>query len=197
MYVRDAKNRDEVWLLDRIEEAEIDDPAFRSRDYVIALDEESSRKAGFGRIRVHKTEAGNFCELAFVYTLPPWRQQGVAAHVIERLVAEAGDEGYETVYTFTRQPSYFTPFNFEPLESSDLPEPVASRLETVRAERGDEVIAMRVHADDFTVPEEYRERFKNASPADEPEDGEVPVEETAEDFGIDPDEATYKYDTGS
>ena len=195
MYVRDAKNRDEVWLLDRIEEADIDDPAFRSRDYVIALDEETSRKAGFGRIRVHKTEAGNFCELAFVYTLPPWRQQGVGAHVIERLVAEASDEGYETVYTFTRQPSYFTPFGFEPRETGELPDPVRNRLETVREERGDEVIAMSVHGDDFAVPESFRDRFKEASPADNPEGGGV--EETPEDFGIDPSEATYKYDTGN
>ena len=196
MYVRDAKNRDEVWLLDRIEEADIDDPAFRSRDYVIALDEETSRKAGFGRIRVHKTDAGNFCELAFVYTLPPWRQQGVGAHILERLVAEAGDDGYQTVYTFTQQPAYFTPFGFEPQERADLPAPVTDRLETVQEERGDDVIALSVHADNFSVPETFRERFKSASPADDPEDGET-VEESAEDFGIDPSEATYKYDTGS
>ena len=32
MYVRDAKNREEVWLLDRIEEMGLDETAFRSRD---------------------------------------------------------------------------------------------------------------------------------------------------------------------
>jgi N-acetylglutamate synthase-like GNAT family acetyltransferase len=196
MYVRDAKNRDEVWLLDRIEEAELDDPAFRSRDYVIALDEETSRKAGFGRIRVHTVDAGEFCELAFVYTLAPWRQQGVGAHIIERLVAEAGDGGNDTVYTFTRQPGYFSPFGFEPREAADLPEAVRDRLETVREERGDDVIALQVDVDGFSMPEEFRDRFKTASPADDPEDGET-VEESAKDFGIDPSEATYKYDTGS
>jgi N-acetylglutamate synthase-like GNAT family acetyltransferase len=196
MYVRDAKNRDEVWLLDRIEEAELDDPAFRSRDYVIALDEETSRKAGFGRIRVHTVDAGEFCELAFVYTLAPWRQQGVGAHIIERLVAEAGDGGHDTVYTFTRQPGYFSPFGFEPREAADLPEAVRNRLETVREERGDDVIALQVDVDGFSMPEEFRDRFKTASPADDPEDGET-VEESAKDFGIDPSEATYKYDTGS
>ena len=196
MYVRDAKNRDEIWLLDRIEETDIDDPAFRSRDYVIALDEATSRKAGFGRIRAHTTDRGTFCELAFVYTLPPWRQQGVGAHILERLVAEAGDDGYGTVYTFTRQPAYFTPFGFEPQDAGDLPVPVEARLTTVREERGDDVIALRVRADDFDVPETFRERFKTASPADDPEDGET-VEESAEDFGIDPSKATYKYDTGN
>jgi hypothetical protein len=44
------------------------------------------------------------------------------------------------------------------------------------------------------MPDELRERFKDAAetveePADEPE-------ETAEDFGIDAENATYKYDTG-
>ncbi len=41
MYVRDARNRDEVWLLDAIEELGVDDASFRSRDYVIAVDEET------------------------------------------------------------------------------------------------------------------------------------------------------------
>jgi len=39
MYVRDAKNREEVWLLDHIEEMGLDETNFRSRDYVIAIDE--------------------------------------------------------------------------------------------------------------------------------------------------------------
>jgi hypothetical protein len=51
MYVRGAKKREEVWLLDRLDEFGLADPAFRSRDYVVALDEESGSKAGFGRIR--------------------------------------------------------------------------------------------------------------------------------------------------
>jgi hypothetical protein len=42
------------------------------------------------------------------------------------------------------------------------------------------------------MPDRLRERFK-AAVEDQP-DSEP--EETAEDFGIDPDEATYKYDTG-
>ena len=196
MNMSDLKEKKMGELTQMAKEADIDDPAFRSRDYVIALDEETSRKAGFGRIRVHKTDQGDFCELAFVYTLPPWRQQGVGAHILERLVAEAGDDGHETVYTFTRQPAYFTPFGFEPQEGTDLPEPVGERLAAVREERGDDVIALRAHADGFSVPDRFRERFKSAAPADDPEDGET-VEESPEDFGIDPSEATYKYDTGS
>jgi predicted DNA-binding protein len=53
---------------------------------------------------------------------------------------------------------------------------------------------MAVETERFRMPDDLRERFKNAAErVDEPDE----PEETAEDFGIDPDEATYKYDTGS
>jgi N-acetylglutamate synthase-like GNAT family acetyltransferase len=196
MYVRDAKNREEVWLLDRIEESGLEDPAFRSRDYVIALDERTNRKAGFGRIRVHKADGEEWCELAFVFTLAEWRDQGVGAHVVERLLAKASDESFDRVYTFTVEPDYFLTFGFQPVDSDDLPETLRERLETVRIERGEDAIAMRVQPGRFRMPEELRERFKAATPADTPDPGEVEIEETAEDFGIDPEETTYKYDTG-
>jgi hypothetical protein len=43
------------------------------------------------------------------------------------------------------------------------------------------------------MPESLREAFKRAAPHDADEESVV---EDAEDFGIDPDSATYKYDTG-
>ncbi|MFC6825444.1 GNAT family N-acetyltransferase [Halopelagius fulvigenes] len=197
MYVRDAKNRDEVWLLDRIEEMDLTDPAFRSRDYVIALDEETNERAGFGRIRVHRDgDEGDeeFCELALVATLERWRGQGVGAHVVERLLTKAGDEGFDDVYGFTAQPGYLLQFGFSPVDGEDLPPTLADRLDAVREERGDDAIAVRIAVEEFEMPTRLRERFKEAAPGDD--DGEVTVEETAEDFGIDPEEVTYKYDTG-
>ena len=41
----------EAWLLDQIERLGLDETAFRSRDYVIAVDEEQNERAGFGRRR--------------------------------------------------------------------------------------------------------------------------------------------------
>ena len=63
MYVRDAKNRDEAWLLDAIDRVGLDDVAFRSRDYVIAVDEDSGERAGFGRLLVHKADGEEAIEL--------------------------------------------------------------------------------------------------------------------------------------
>lgn len=192
MYVRDVKNREEVWLLDQIEALELDDAAFRSRDYVVAIDETTGRKAGFGRIRIHKVEGETYCELTSLGVLPEWRGQGVGAHVVERLIEYARDDGFERVYAFVDEPGYLTQFGFEPIETSALPQRLVERAETVRENRPD-AVALALDLEDFEFPERLRERFKTALPDDEQRDDDEPTE-TAEDFGIDPDEATYKYE---
>jgi len=190
MYVRDAKNREEAWLLDHIEEMGLDGTAFRSRDYVVAIDEESNEKAGFGRIRVHKTDDG-LCELTSIGVLERWRGQGVGAHVVERLVRTAADEGFEEVYALTGEPDYLANFGFERIDTARLPDRLAERLEEKRSNLEPDAVPVRVTPAAFDVPSRFREAFKDAA-ADE---GETEPVEGPEDFGIDPDEATYKYDT--
>ena len=193
MYVRDAKNREEVWLLDRIEGMGLDETAFRSRDYVIAIDEDSREKAGFGRIRIHKTDDGEeFCEITSIGVLENWRGQGVGAHVVERLVTQAGDHGFEDVYAFVSDHDYLEQFGFERVTEGDLPEKLRDRLAAKREETDPDAVPLRLAVDAFEMPTRFREAFKAA---DAEEEVEEPVE-TPEDFGIDPDTATYKYDTG-
>ncbi|WP_290809874.1 GNAT family N-acetyltransferase [Halovivax sp.] len=193
MYVRDAKNREEVWLLDRIEEMGLDDTAFRSRDYVVAIDEVSNAKAGFGRIRVHRREDDpDVCELTSIGVLEDWREQGVGAHVIERLIEYAGDQDFEHVYALTSEGAYLAQFGFRRIDAADLPAPLAERLEEKRATTDPDAAPMRVAVERFVVPDRLREAFKVASRR-EPDDDE---ETSPEEFGIDPETATYKYDTG-
>ena len=194
MYVRDAKNRDEAWLLDNIEEMGLDDAAFRSRDYVIAVDEESNEKAGFGRIRIHKAEEGDLCELTGMGVLERWRGQGVGAHIIERLVENAGDEGFDTLYSFVDSPGYLDQFGFERVEEDDLPDTLRNRLEAKRAEVFPEAVPMVLATNEFDMPARLRDAFKAAGATEREEESEP--QETPEDFGIDPETATYKYDTG-
>jgi N-acetylglutamate synthase-like GNAT family acetyltransferase len=192
MYVRDAKNREEVWLLDHIEELGLDETAFRSRDYVIAIDEETNEKAGFGRIRVHKTDPEDVCELTSIGVLDAWREQGVGAHVVERLIQKAGDEGFETVYALTDEPDYLQQFGFERIETAALPPKLQDRLGAKREETAPEAVPMALSVESFEMPATFRDAFKTAGADDTPDE----PEDDPEDFGIDPDEATYKYDTG-
>lgn len=193
MYVRDARNRDEAWLLDRIEEMGLDSAAFRSRDYVIAVDERSNDRAGFGRYRIHKTDEGEVCELTGIGVVDGWRGQGVGAHVVERLIDLAADEEFDTVYSITDSDDYLRQFGFD--EPEEMPAVIEDRLEQKREEVGEDVVAVAVDTDAFEMPAELRDRFKNAEKGGQEADAEP--EESAEDFGIDADEATYKYDTGS
>jgi len=194
MYVRDAKNREEVWLLDHIEAMGLDDTAFRSRDYVVAVDEVDNVKAGFGRIRVHRVDGDAVaCELTSIGVLEAWRGQGVGAHVVERLVDHAGDEGFETVYALTDEPDYLAQFGFEGVAADDLPAKLRERLAAKRDGVAPGAVPMALGVDEFAMPAALRERFKRAQARDPGDDGH---EESPEDFGIDPDTATYKYDTG-
>ncbi|MFC3958509.1 GNAT family N-acetyltransferase [Halovivax cerinus] len=193
MYVRDAKNREEVWLLDRIDELGLDATAFRSRDYVVAIDEVSNEKAGFGRIRIHRPDDGDsICELTSIGVLAEWRGQGVGAHVVERLVEYAGDEGFETVYALTSVGPYLAQFGFDSIDRDALPDTLKRRLEAKRDGVDPDATPLRVAVDRFHVPDRLREAFKTASKEDATGDDETAPEE----FGIDPETATYKYDTG-
>ncbi|WP_256403730.1 GNAT family N-acetyltransferase [Halorubrum salinum] len=195
MYVRDAKNRDEAWLLDAIERLGLDDVAFRSRDYVIAVDQDSGDRAGFGRLRLHRgdDDEADRIELTGIGVLPEWRGRGVGAHVVERLVDTADAEGFETVYVLTDQPEYLTQFGFERVDTDDLPPALSDRLTEKREFLGGGVTGLELADREFSMPDRFREAFKAAEPADAADDDTV---ESPEDFGIDPDSATYKYDTG-
>jgi N-acetylglutamate synthase-like GNAT family acetyltransferase len=192
MYVRDARNRDEVWLLDHIEAMELDETAFRSRDYVIAVDERENERAGFGRVRIHKTDNEEICELTSIGVLEAWRGQGVGAHVVERLVTTARDDGFEVVYSLTGERKYLSQFGFERIEVEQLPDKLQDRLTEKQESLEPDAVPMRIEAERFRMPSHLREAFKGAHPAEE----DTEPQEGPEDFGIDPDEATYKYDTG-
>ncbi|MFC6938810.1 GNAT family N-acetyltransferase [Salinirubellus sp. GCM10025818] len=195
MYVRDARNRDEAWLLDHIESMGLDETAFRSRDYVIAVDDESNTRAGFGRVRYHPNPSEpEIAELTSIGVLDGWRDQGVGAHVVERLVDTAEMEGFEEVYALTGEHEYLAQFGFRGVEPEELPKLLRERLDEKRESLDPEAIGMVVDAERFRMPDALRERFKDAAEA--VEESEPEPEETAEDFGIDAENATYKYDTG-
>jgi hypothetical protein len=116
----------------------------------------------------------------------------VGAHVIERLIAEAGDDEFETVYVLTDQPEYLTQFGFGRIDVDELPAQLSERLERKREAVYEEIVPLALGIDSFEMPRRLREAFKNA----DADDGDSEPEESPEDFGIDPETATYKYDTG-
>ena len=196
MYVRDAKNRDEAWLLDAIDRVGLDDVAFRSRDYVIAVDEDSGERAGFGRLLVHRADGEEAIELTGIGVVPEWREHGVGAHVVERLVDTAAAKGFDTVYVLTDQPGYLEQFGFERVtEPEAIPVAIEDRQTVKRETLDDDVVTLDLATDAFEMPQRLRDAFRDADPSSD-DAGTTEPEESPEDFGIDPETATYKYDTG-
>ncbi|MDR5657258.1 GNAT family N-acetyltransferase [Halodesulfurarchaeum sp. HSR-GB] len=185
MHIRDAKNHEEVWLLDQLAEFDFEDPAFRSRDYVIAIDERTGEKTGFGRLRVHRTEDGETCELTCIGVRPDWRGQGIGAHIVERLIEMARDQGFDSVYALTPAPEYLSQFGFEAVDHP-LPSILEERLESMRTRHPD-AAATHINIDEFSVPRRLKRRYEDGGE-------DEAVEEQPEDFGVDPETATYKYD---
>jgi len=191
MFARDAKNHEEVWLLDRLDEYGFEDPAFRSRDYVLAVDEDTNERAGFARLRVHAGDTTDgderVCEFTNIGVLTDWRGRGVGAHLLEYLVEDARTQGLDEAYALTDEPEYLEQFGFDRVDEADLPSPLGDRLSATREYQPD-AEPLRVAFDAFEVPERLRRRFAD-------DHGEDDDADTAEDFGIDSDSATYKYDT--
>jgi len=184
MHVRGAKKREEVWLLDRLDEFGFTDPAFRSRDYTVAVDEDTGEKVGFGRLRVHADDG--VCEVTNLGTLPDWRGTGVAAHVLESLVENAREQDFEVVYSMTDNAEFLEQFGFEETDPVELPPKLRERLDEIEESRGS-ATPMQLDLEDFEMPRYLHRRWS---------EDEEEIQETAEDFGIDPEKATYKYDTG-
>lgn len=190
MYARDAKKHEEVWLLDRLDEFGFEDPAFRSRDYVLAIDEDTNERAGFARLRVHAGDGDSVCEFTNIGVREDWRGQGVGAHLLESLVEDARNQGFQATYALTDEADYLAQFGFERVPETDLQGPLPDRLAATRDYQAD-AEPVRLDFGDFEIPLRLRERFEDETESDE---GEGPPE-SAEDFGIDSDSATYKYDT--
>jgi N-acetylglutamate synthase-like GNAT family acetyltransferase len=194
MFARDAKNHEEVWLLDRLEEYGFEDPAFRSRDYVLAVDEDTNERAGFARLRVHSGDVTDgderVCEFTNIGVLEDWRDRGVGAHLLEHLVEDAAEQGFAAAYALTDEPEYLEQFGFERVAEADLPAPLGARLDATRDYQPD-AEPLCLEFDQFAIPRRLRRRFE-----DDSDGGDDDGEDAAEDFGIDPESATYKYDTG-
>jgi N-acetylglutamate synthase-like GNAT family acetyltransferase len=189
MYVRNGKPRDEAWLREGIETMGLAAATVEPREYVIAVEEASDERAGFGRLREYDGEPA-VGELTAIGVREPWRGQGVGAHVIERLVTKAGDAGLTQLYLLTDSPDYPAQFGFERQPAAALPAPLAERYRDKQTALDDAVVALGIDVEAFEMPAERREAFKTASPAET-----APSVDT-EEFGIDAESATYKYDTG-
>lgn len=182
MYVRSAKDRDEAWLTDLLASAGDGIDAFRPEEFVVAVDETTGTRLGTGQLVRHESDADRpVSELTALVVSPQARNQGVGAHLVERIAAHATDSGVQRLYVQTKQPRYFTQFGFRGVEEVDRP----AALPTAPTD----AITMSLQPEQFQMPDRLRRRFKQLR-FDDTETAQT----TADEFEVTTDDATYKYE---
>jgi len=201
MYTRQAYKKEEVWLLDVLEEEGLDESAFRSREFTFVFDEESSqRPIAFGRVRENtieerglskepfeeteedlEEEPDTWCEFSTVHLLPEGRKTNSLDTLLEAMVRHAQELGYTDSYLFTQSIEKYTDYGFETVNYESLPEYVEDRKEKHDMQIAQSSSVLKLQFSNFTVPD---------TEALSQEEIEKELEEQEMD-----EEHTYKYET--
>lgn len=192
MFTRQARKNEEVWLMEQIEERNLDDESFRSREYTFLFDEDTKqRPMAFGRARVHRDsdnpDWGEFTSLATNsdMSLPQLLPQLI--HGLNDRVRNEGLDDTHTIYVFTENEDMFKKYGFETVEREQLRPMIADRLETKEAYLFSELKPMQVTLGELHLPDITEET---------PEDDIGDIQAEKESLGYsDDDELTYKYST--
>lgn len=105
--VRKALRQEMAWINDRYDEAGFKRANFD--DEIIAIAELDGERAGLGRLLKLDDHTA---ELAGIYVVPNFRQQGVATKTLEFLLQEAA--GFEIVYCmpFAKMQDFYANYGF-------------------------------------------------------------------------------------
>lgn len=129
MYVRDARNNEEEWLLNLLEDNELDWQSFRSRDFKFVCSEDTNEILAVGRLTTHKTgpKTGWF-ELRSMYVTPEGKQVRAGVTLLSEFVEQLQDKGISRLYTVTQTPDRFTQYGFNIVDSDKLSDPLLNRV---------------------------------------------------------------------
>lgn len=192
MYTREAHNNDEAWMLQKLNEAGYDERAFRSRDFLLAVEENTKQRLAFGRLRYHKAQDENIPELTSFLSLETAAHEDaceLGAELVE--TAERGD--YDVVYAFPQKNiRVFRDIGFEQVPVDALPTELRERYESKQEYLDSSLESMIIQTGHLSFDRETAEDQQNdyAKP-----DGETMDEDEIEAFKdeLDIDDSDTKY----
>jgi amino-acid N-acetyltransferase len=89
------------------------------RDYSVAADRQDvSAVLGCGALHIYWE---NFAEIRAVAVLPGTTARGVGTLIVEKLLEEAREYGFEQVFVFTYVPKFFSRFGFIQVDHRSMP----------------------------------------------------------------------------
>ncbi len=185
---RDAITDDEAWMLGKLSQENAKHDSFRPEDFIVALDEETDERLGFGCIQYHRNIADDteYVEIAnFVVLDRASEEQGCL--LLTKLAQKAQDSGNQQVFSFPhKHHELFTNVGFDERPESELPEVMKERV-AEQEELHDSVIPYSEQPKniEFTIDEE--DEFEKPEGTTEEE-----VDSIKEDLNIS-DDTTTKY----
>lgn len=189
MYTRDARNDDEAWMLEKLSQEEREEKSFRSRDFLVAVDEESGQRVAFGRMQYHRdVDETEYVEFTKVVILDRAEDEH-GCLLLQDLAQQAQKTDQNQVFTFPHaNHDVFEEVGFERVDADSLPEVMMERYEDNRERLGDDTVAMVAQPRDveYEIPEE--------DPHEKPSEEEITEEEIEEiKDDLDIEDATTKY----
>jgi amino-acid N-acetyltransferase len=115
--IRPATADDQESIVALVRRERLNPTGLHWRNFVVA--QNLGRIVGAGQIRKHKDGSR---ELASLVVEPSWREQGLAARLIETLLAS--EHGHLFVITSERRSAYFARWRFQTADRSRTPWPV-------------------------------------------------------------------------
>jgi N-acetylglutamate synthase-like GNAT family acetyltransferase len=144
--VRPAAAADQETIVRIIRAAQINPLDLKWQHFVVAVDTATGEIVGTGQIKQHRD--GSY-ELASIATVPAYRRQGVARHVIEDLLA--GHPGVIYLTCMDTLEKFYEPFGFRTIPAGEMTpyfrrlKKVASALEFLSA-HGRQLLVMKREA---------------------------------------------------
>lgn len=196
MYVREAHNSDEAWMLEKLNQSGYDASAFRSRDFLIGIEENTDERVAFGRLRYHRSDSDEELVELTSFVVLDRATADHACELIVELVDTARTEGYDTVYAFPHEGiSQYKAVGFETTPKGGIPDVMQERKQTKSEHLRNSLESLRVNTRHVSYDTES-DAVQNQSHA-KPQGEDVTEEEVSElkdELGISDDSDT-KYST--
>lgn len=159
---RDAITDDEAWILGKLsQENNAKHDSFRPEDFIVALDDNTDERLGFGCIQYHRNIADDteYVEIANVVILDrATDEQGCL--LLTKLAQKAKESGNQQVFSFPHKyHDLFKEVGFNKRSDSELPEVMVERV-TEQAEVHDTVTPYSAQPKNVTFTIEEEDEFK-------------------------------------
>lgn len=129
---RTARTDDEAWILGKLSQENINPDSFRPEDFIVAVNENTEERIGFGCIQYHRNivDDTEYVEMNHIIVLDRATNDQGRLLLVE-LARQAKKSGNQQVFTFPHSNhDLFEDVGFEKRSPSDMPEVMQERIKS-------------------------------------------------------------------